>query len=109
MLRDRLVCEITDERWQKCLLSEECFTYDSAIKILQALEVAEHEVKDLSTQKPVHRVATRSKPVHSHPKKVSSVPVEKLLLFVIDVEDLTKLQSALRMMSNAIIATRKVT
>ena len=77
MLRDRLVCGIADERWQKRLLSEDSLTYDNAVKILRALEAAEYEVKDLSTQKPVHRVATRSKPVHSYPKRVSSSPVEK--------------------------------
>ena len=74
----------------------ESLTYNNAVKILRALEMAEHEVKDLSTQKPVHRVAPRFKPVHSHPKKVYNLfRWKNTLVFLIAVEDLTRLQSAL--------------
>jgi len=56
MLRDRLVCGIGDERWQKRLLSEEALSYDKAVKILLSLEAAELEVKDMYGQKPVHQI-----------------------------------------------------
>ena len=36
MLRDRLVCGVADERWQKRLLAEEKLTFDSALKIVLA-------------------------------------------------------------------------
>ena len=69
-------------------------TYKSAIKILQFLEAAEHEVKDLRIQKPVHRVTNHSKPVHMHPKKATS---HRFLwtsqhLAAIAAENLTKLR-----------------
>ena len=58
MLRDRLVCGVADERWQKRLLAEEKLTFDSALKIVLALEAADRQVKDLhipsSTQ--VHQI-----------------------------------------------------
>ena len=46
MMRDRLVCGINEERWQKRLLAEPNLTYKKAIDIAQALETAEKNVKD---------------------------------------------------------------
>ena len=61
MLQDQLVYSIGDERWQKHLLSEEKLTYDQAVKILQALETAEQDVKDLATPKSsIHQISSRS-------------------------------------------------
>ena len=73
MLRDRLVCGIGDERWQKRLLSEEALSYDKAVKILLSLEAAELEVKDMYGQKPVHQIrrnqsASRSQPPAAAPQ-----------------------------------------
>ena len=47
MLRDRLVCGIAQERWQKRLLAEDGLSYDKAVKLLLSMEVAEQEIKDL--------------------------------------------------------------
>ena len=51
MMRDRLVCGINEERWQKRLLAEPNLTYKKAIDIAQALETAEKNVKDISNGK----------------------------------------------------------
>ena len=59
MLRDRLVCGIAEQRWQKRLLSEEWLTYNKAMKILLSLESADQEVKDMHAAEPklaVHQV-----------------------------------------------------
>ena len=61
MLRDRLVCGIENQKWQQRLLSEDGdLTYEKAQKLLLALEAAEKEVKDLSEEKAVHQVRTRT-------------------------------------------------
>ena len=49
MLRDRLVCGIGDERWQRRLLSEPKLDYEKAFQLAQALEAAERNVKDLQS------------------------------------------------------------
>ena len=57
MLRDRLVCGIAHEKWQQRLLAEEGLTYDTARKLLLALEAAEKGLKDLAvdaSRKQVH-------------------------------------------------------
>lgn len=41
MMRDRLVCEVNDERIQRRLLSEQILTFDNALKIAFSLEVAD--------------------------------------------------------------------
>ena len=48
MLRDRLVCGIAQQEWQKRLLSEDKLTYDKAAKLLLLMESADQEVQDLS-------------------------------------------------------------
>ena len=61
MLRDRLVCDIENQKWQQRLLSEDGdLTYEKAQKLPLALEAAEKEVKDLSEEKAVHQVCTRT-------------------------------------------------
>lgn len=67
MLRDRLVCGIADERWQKRLLAEEDLTYDKAVKLLLSMEAAESEVKDLTAHKTVNSVRRPGKPAFSKP------------------------------------------
>ena len=65
MLRDRLVCGIANEKWQQRLLAEEGLTYDTARKLLLALEAAERGLKDLSVdalRKQVHYTQRRSAP-----------------------------------------------
>ena len=59
MIRDRLVCGISNEKWQQRPLAEENLSYAKAIKLLLTLEASEKEVKDLSgsTRDPqVHQV-----------------------------------------------------
>lgn len=43
-LRDRLVCGLRSETIQKKLLAEEDLTFDSAVKISTAMEMAEKDV-----------------------------------------------------------------
>ena len=67
MLRDRLVCGIAQQQWQKRLLSEDGLTYDKAVKLLLSMESAEQEVRDLSGgpgPKQVNRLS-RSKASHA--------------------------------------------
>lgn len=51
MLRDRLVCGINDDRIQRRLLSEADLTFEKALKIAQAMETANKDVKDLQAQR----------------------------------------------------------
>ena len=59
MIRDRLICGVGDEHWQRRLLSEATLTYDTALKLALALEAAEQQVKDMQSLKaaPVHHVS----------------------------------------------------
>ena len=56
MLRDRLVCGIGNERWQRRLLAEDKLDYKVAMKLVLALETAESQVKDLQGTTEVHQV-----------------------------------------------------
>ena len=47
MLRDRLVCGITDTSVQKRLLAEKDLTLDKAFSLAQSVEIAEKGAKDL--------------------------------------------------------------
>ena len=47
MIRDRLVCGISDSRIQRRLLQETELTYESAYKIAQAMEAASKDAQDL--------------------------------------------------------------
>ena len=47
MLRDRLVCGITDTSVQKRLLTEKDLTLDKAVSLAQSVEIAEKGAKDL--------------------------------------------------------------
>ena len=49
MLRDRLVCGVNQSGIQKCLLAEKDLTFDKALDIAKALEVAEKNTQDLKT------------------------------------------------------------
>ena len=40
MLRDHLVCGLTEVRCQQCLLAEVDLTFDKALKIAQVMELA---------------------------------------------------------------------
>ena len=71
MLRDQLVCGVRDSRIQKKLLAESTLDFKKAFGIAQAVETAEHQVKELhdSSTKPVgreiHRVVKEKKPVNT--------------------------------------------
>uniref|UniRef100_A0AAV2K4M6 Uncharacterized protein n=1 Tax=Knipowitschia caucasica TaxID=637954 RepID=A0AAV2K4M6_KNICA len=47
MLRDRLVCGIAEDRIQRRLLAEPNMTFEKALKIAQAIETANRDVRDL--------------------------------------------------------------
>ena len=49
MLRDRLVCGITDISVQKRLLAEKDLTLDKAVSLAQSVEIAEKGAKDLKS------------------------------------------------------------
>ena len=72
MLRDRIVCGIGNERWQRRLLGEEDLTYKSAMKIVLALESADSQVKELHGATKIHHVR---KPWQSQrPKRQDTLP-----------------------------------
>ena len=72
MLRDRIVCGIGNERWQRRLLGEEDLTYKSAMKIVLALESADSQVKELQGATKIHHVR---KPWQSQrPKRQDTLP-----------------------------------
>ena len=62
MLRDRLVCGIAEERWQKRLLAEEKLTFETALKISLALEAADRQVKDLHNATGTQVLLVRNSP-----------------------------------------------
>ena len=47
MLCDRLVCGLAERRVQQCLLVEGDLTLEKALKIGQAMELAERDARDL--------------------------------------------------------------
>ena len=47
MIRDRLVCDITNTTVQKRLLAEKELNLDKAVSLAQSIEVAEQGAKDL--------------------------------------------------------------
>ena len=52
MLRDRLVCGITNSTVQKRLLAEKDLTLEKAVSLAQSVEIAEKGSKDLQTPAP---------------------------------------------------------
>ncbi|XP_060771406.1 uncharacterized protein LOC132882151 [Neoarius graeffei] len=50
MLRDRLVCGIADDHIQRKLLAEPELTFEKALKVAQAIETANKDVRDLQSQ-----------------------------------------------------------
>ena len=65
MLRDQIVCGINNEQTQKRLLAEPDLTYKKAVELVQALEMAESNAKQLaqSPSEPTKRTPV-STPVH---------------------------------------------
>uniref|UniRef100_A0AAV2M4I5 Retrotransposon gag domain-containing protein n=1 Tax=Knipowitschia caucasica TaxID=637954 RepID=A0AAV2M4I5_KNICA len=72
MLRDRLVCGNAEDRIQRRLLAEPELTFEEALKIAQAIETANRDVRDLqptldsaagkdATPMTVHKVGTENK------------------------------------------------
>ncbi len=59
MLRDRLVCGINDDRIQRRLLAETDLTFEKALKIAQAMETANKDVRDLHAQRPETSISGR--------------------------------------------------
>ena len=60
MLRDRLVCCINDHRLQSRMLAEAApLTFDKALGLAQAMEAAEHNVKEMRNASEAHVVSTQ--------------------------------------------------
>ena len=81
MLRDRLVCGITDTTVQKCLLAEKELMLDRAVSLAQSVEIAEKGAKDLQSStgsaNKVHKLSCKAttsgnerKSTHDKDKKV---------------------------------------
>ena len=63
MLHDRLVCGISNDKWQQRLLAEgDSLTYTKAHKLLLALEAAEQQAKDISSDKPPTSTVNQLRP-----------------------------------------------
>ena len=67
MLRDRLVCGISDDRIQRRLLAERELAFEKAVEIATATEMASRNVMDLGGRKPssdnnVNKVEEEAKP-----------------------------------------------
>lgn len=77
MLRDRLVCGVSDERMQRRLLAESDLTFEKALHLAQAIESADKDTKDLkSTRDPPHQPLhyQRHNPRKTQPKSVVPKP-----------------------------------
>lgn len=63
MLRDRLVCGVNDERYQRRLLSESKLTFEKAFELAQSMELADQNLRELrdSGSKRVNKVNARAK------------------------------------------------
>ena len=81
MLRDRLVCGITDTTVQKRLLAEKELTLDRAVSLAQSVEIAEKGAKDLQSStgsvNEVHKLSRKAttsgnerKSTHDKDKKI---------------------------------------
>ena len=69
MLRDRLVCGIGDTRIQRRLLAEPELTFQKALTLSQAMELADRDTKDLQVASTVNPAQ-----IHKLHKKASSSP-----------------------------------
>lgn len=74
MLRDRLVCGISDDRIQRRLLGERELTFEKAVEIATATEMASRNVMDLGGKTPsgdniVNKVEEEAKPPSFQPKR----------------------------------------
>ena len=47
ILRDRLICGINNDRMQRHLLAESKLTFEKAYKLVQAMETADHDAREL--------------------------------------------------------------
>ena len=56
MLRDRLVCGINDDQYQRRLLSEPKLTFERAFKLVQSMEAADQSQKELQDSPSVGEV-----------------------------------------------------
>uniref|UniRef100_A0A3B3T0U0 ribonuclease H n=1 Tax=Paramormyrops kingsleyae TaxID=1676925 RepID=A0A3B3T0U0_9TELE len=57
MLRDRLVCGISDDRIQRRLLAEDSLTFEKALKFARAIEAANRDIVDLKSMTEQSRFA----------------------------------------------------
>ena len=77
MLRDRLVCGMAQVRTQQRLLAEVDLTFEKAMKIAQAMELAERDAKELRQAgphpvEPVHKVSDKATSSQSAGRKPPS-------------------------------------
>ena len=63
MMRDRLVCGVANEKWQR-LLAEDNLTYGKAFKLLLSMEAPEKEAKNLSSNVNGGSLATQVHKLH---------------------------------------------
>ena len=75
MLRDRLVCGIAHQQWQKRLLSEEGLTHNRAVKLLVSMEAAQVEVGGKMKAKSTSSATSRSIVEANHVSKPDNLKV----------------------------------
>ena len=73
MLRDHLVCGITDQRIQRQLLSESKLSYSQALQIAQALETADRNAKELEKSAGVYVLRRDKQSVYETRSPLSSL------------------------------------
>ena len=75
MLRDRLVCGISDDRIQRLLLAERELTFEKAVEIATATEMASKNLIEIiggktpSSDNNINKVEGETKPPHFQPKQ----------------------------------------
>ena len=108
MLRDRLICGINNERWQKRLLTEDAADYQKVLDVALSLEAAEKSVQDLRGGAKLNKMGSGDR---RPPFKGSGRPQlkgEEVLARATDVEgQTTGPQSATSRKPSATIVVRK--
>ena len=69
VIRDRLVCEVNDERIQRLLLAESCLIFKKALELTTAMETADTKTHDIQQghftenpkEPPVNRISKEQK------------------------------------------------
>ena len=103
-LCDRLVCGLAERRVQQRFLAEGDLTFDKAMKIAQAMELAERDARDLQ-----HAGAHSNVPVHKLAQPQGASKQDKGKKRATNVEGVMTPLSAASVMQSAMHAGRRAT